>query len=393
MASIFEPQIPSREKGTGSATAANTIDKVLATPPDLGEVLALSRLNAMCEAVRRIYPPGAELTIASDGLLFNDIIGVSDEDTWAYGEALVAIIEEKGFAQNIKLARAMDLLGRHTGPVDKDTYLELASTCRNRLLAEYGRTEDEFRASMAVDDDTGRTVKGIKVFLRKDLEYTPMARALTSDEAYREYVETVAMAVMIRSEFFTDLIAARCPTAVRLSVHPSTGSAKLTIPLVEIGRGRGRKSGKGLPRTPWHSVVAVDATGKYSTPHAEDVRQTHTLVRHPRHGRPYYYRTNSPLWDDPTCWNGDEVVFEPVYPRGLLVYPRSSSSQKTLSDEQISKLRALARQYRGRVIVSGFTNAAAVLSAPAQNTDSDSSTSSALYQFMLLCVFVFIIYW
>ncbi|KAK8070576.1 Pyoverdine/dityrosine biosynthesis protein-domain-containing protein [Apiospora hydei] len=317
----------------------------------------------MCEAVRRIYAPGAKLTIASDGLLFNDIIGVSDEDAWAYGEALVDIIEEKGFAQNIKFARAMDLLGLHTGPVDKDTYLALASTCRNRLLAEYGRSEDEFRARMAVDDDTGRTLKGIKLFLRKDLKYTPMARALPSEEAYRDYVETGAMAVMIRSESFTDLIAARCPTAVRLSVHPSTGNAKLTVPLIEI---------------------LLD-------PHAEDVRQTHTLVRHPRDGRPYYYRKKSPLWDDPTCWNGDEVVFEPVYPHGLLVYPRISASQKTLSDKQTSQLRALARQYRGRVIVSGFTNAAAELSALAQNTDSGGSTSSALYQFMPLCVFVFII--
>jgi pyoverdine/dityrosine biosynthesis protein Dit1 len=49
----------------------NTVDKVDGRLPDLGEVLALSRLNAMCEDIRMIYPKGAELTVATDGLVFD----------------------------------------------------------------------------------------------------------------------------------------------------------------------------------------------------------------------------------------------------------------------------------------------------------------------------------
>jgi len=39
--------------------------------PDLGEELALARLNSLCKDIEQIYPKGAELTIATDGLVFD----------------------------------------------------------------------------------------------------------------------------------------------------------------------------------------------------------------------------------------------------------------------------------------------------------------------------------
>jgi pyoverdine/dityrosine biosynthesis protein Dit1 len=44
--------------------------KVLGTIPDRGEELAMLRLEDLCSAIQAIYPPGARLTIVSDGIVY-----------------------------------------------------------------------------------------------------------------------------------------------------------------------------------------------------------------------------------------------------------------------------------------------------------------------------------
>lgn len=53
------------------AKSINCVDKVLGTLPDLGEELALERLNDLCESIQRVYEPGAEVLIATDGACYN----------------------------------------------------------------------------------------------------------------------------------------------------------------------------------------------------------------------------------------------------------------------------------------------------------------------------------
>jgi hypothetical protein len=49
----------------------NARDKVLGVMPDLGEELALYHLNSLCENIGRVYEPGADVYISSDGLVYN----------------------------------------------------------------------------------------------------------------------------------------------------------------------------------------------------------------------------------------------------------------------------------------------------------------------------------
>lgn len=49
----------------------NSTTKVLGYLPDKSEEVALANLNGLCDAIKNIYPPGAELTIISDGLVYN----------------------------------------------------------------------------------------------------------------------------------------------------------------------------------------------------------------------------------------------------------------------------------------------------------------------------------
>ena len=51
----------------------NSTSKTLGKLPDKGEEIALAHLNGLCSAVGDVYPPGARLTIVSDGLVYNGL--------------------------------------------------------------------------------------------------------------------------------------------------------------------------------------------------------------------------------------------------------------------------------------------------------------------------------
>jgi hypothetical protein len=53
------------------AKSVNTEDKVLGSRPDLGEELALDRLNDLCTRISQVYEPGATVLIATDGVCYN----------------------------------------------------------------------------------------------------------------------------------------------------------------------------------------------------------------------------------------------------------------------------------------------------------------------------------
>ena len=53
--------------------SANKVDKVFGILPDKAEQLALERLHTMCLRIGDVYPPGAKLTVISDGLVYNGL--------------------------------------------------------------------------------------------------------------------------------------------------------------------------------------------------------------------------------------------------------------------------------------------------------------------------------
>ncbi len=330
--------------------SVNKVDKVTGILPDLGEELALYRLNQMCEDIKTVYPLGGQVFIATDGLVFDDVVGITDEDTWAYGEGLMEMIREHGL-ENIKLRRVMDILGYTEGKtLDKALYLSLVKQCREELLASYGRTEAEVRQMMKDDPDTLLTYCGFIRFLEADLRFSPITAATKacSGQQYRKTVKKVAIQMMIRAESFTKLLQAYCPDYVRLSIHPSNGSVKLSFPLVVTGDGN-------FPRSPWHSSLAVAVDGSYSTVHSKDVRETHDLVL--RDGRGYYLREKSYLWD----FEDPDVVLEPRFPNRMLIRPARAELHgvKALSAAQLDRLAALtAAHTAGPVEAVGFANAA-----------------------------------
>ncbi|KAI9784713.1 MAG: hypothetical protein M1835_003516 [Candelina submexicana] len=90
-------------------TSINRVDNVTRALPDLSEELALARLDNLCQNIRKVYQHSAEVNIATDGLAVNDLVGISDDDTWEYSVALMSMAASKGYT-SIKLVCVMDLL-------------------------------------------------------------------------------------------------------------------------------------------------------------------------------------------------------------------------------------------------------------------------------------------
>ncbi|GKT61457.1 pyoverdine/dityrosine biosynthesis protein [Colletotrichum tofieldiae] len=323
----------------------NRTDKVTGVLPDLGEDLALARLNDLCVEIGKVYTHGAEVHIATDGLVFNDVVGISDDETWEYGATLMDMAAQKGY-DGIKLLRVMDFLGltKEDEPLTREKYMELVDESRQTLEAQFGDPDKDVRAMIDTDNDTLMTYRGFIRFLETDLRNSPVAAHAKSGHKYRKVVKEVAMKMMMRAESFTKIILATCPDHVRLSIHPSSGAVKLSMPLLVE-----KHNPDGFPRTPWHSSIAVSLDGGYRSLHAKDVRDTHDLVM--RDGRPWCFREKSELFD-----LGEDVEIEHLYPTGIEVRPREDQEEDVKLDEATrQKLVKLAKLQPVRIV--GFENA------------------------------------
>ncbi|KAJ5664905.1 Pyoverdine biosynthesis [Penicillium maclennaniae] len=287
----------------------NSRDKVLGTMPDFGEELALAHLNGLCENIAQVYEPGAEVYISSDGLVYNDILGVPDETVWDYGENLRQMAIEKGL-RNIKFIRLFELLEHPWVKTDspeaaKAFYLAHASCLRRELRHLHGDPSFDADEAIKTDNDTCLTYRGYIKFLTKDLAHQEQTQSL-SKRARQNQIAQIARQMIVRGKMFAAAIKANRNDYVRLSIHESAGEKKLSVSLIPQLRG-------ALGFTPWHASVAVGVDGSYRTVHAEDVRYTHDLIY--KNGQPFYFREKSDLFN----WaeDGVSVKFEHLYPADL----------------------------------------------------------------------------
>ncbi|KAJ6155793.1 hypothetical protein N7470_006359 [Penicillium chermesinum] len=315
----------------------NSRDKVLGTLPDFGDELALAHLNGLCENIGQVYTPGADVYISSDGLVYNDILGVPDEVVWDYGEALRRMAVEKGL-HHVKFIRLFELLDHpwfqmNSPETAKAFYLAHASCLRRELMLIFG--DPTFNADEAIktDNDTCLTYRGYIKFLTKDLAHQELG-SQQSKRSRNAHIGQTARQMIIRGKAFAAAIRANRKDYVRLSIHESAGEKKLSVSLIPQARG-------ALGFTPWHASVAIGADGVYRTAHAEDVRDTHELIY--KNGQPYYYREKSEIFD----WKADglSVEFEHLYPCGVIIRPADDlQSRPSIRDIPMHKVHTLEEE-------------------------------------------------
>src|SRR5262249_50290654 len=67
--------------------------KTIGPLPDMAEEIALQYLQVACDELAELHAPGVRLTICSDGHVFSDLVGVTDDDVMQYGREIGATID------------------------------------------------------------------------------------------------------------------------------------------------------------------------------------------------------------------------------------------------------------------------------------------------------------
>jgi len=257
------------------------LTKVLGSAPDMAERQALKFLQHLSNRVKRIYDPGIQIILCSDGRVFSDVIGMRDEDVSVYQKELSQMIVDLG------------LTSISTFDLD-DLYPNLRfDEMRALLMARYGeplgvlkaaisrggKIHDDSLAFCEDDQEANRLYCGITRFLLEDATFPGQKK---SRAALQKECRTRAYEVIQRSKAWGELVEKKFPNAVRLSIHPqSCGAKKLGIRLIESS------NGKDQWMTPWHGV-AVDLGGRFVFLKKSQAEELGARLIH-QEGRPSHY--------------------------------------------------------------------------------------------------------
>jgi pyoverdine/dityrosine biosynthesis protein Dit1 len=219
------------------AKSPNT-QKVLGSLPDKAERLALEFLKSLCDEIKSLYSPGAHITICSDGRVFSDVVGVSDEDVTAYQAEVGTLANELG-------GGALSLFA-----LDQVISSPSFDEMRERLVSEYGDDVETIRSAIKASEREKILFNGIERFLFEDFLGV---RTDLSRNKVRQLAHETAYSVVQRSHAWSSLVEARFPEAIRLSIHPQPcHHTKLGIQLMDS---------KDNWITPWHAVAVQSESG------------------------------------------------------------------------------------------------------------------------------------
>lgn len=137
-------------------------------------------------------------------------------------------------------------------------------------------------------------------------------------------------------------LESKFPKIIRLSIHRSTGKAKLSVPLIP------QPNGYGL--MPWHSTLLVTAAGEYRTGYAKDFCQDQSKYEVVcKDGKPYFVREKHSDFEWPSY-----VEIHHGYKGKLFIKNNSTQEDKQrISQELKLKLANLAVRF-GSVELVGF---------------------------------------
>lgn len=221
---------------------------------DLAEEMALRHLQAVCDELATLHPPGVRLTICSDGRAFADLVEVGDADVDAYAADIAAGIDRDRLTA-LDCFRLEDAFS-HQGP----------ASLRDRLCAGWARPRAE--VAQEIREHPGRRMlfNGIHRFVSEDRAALHPGESRTRA---KRVGHDVALEVIRRSDAWSRLLAACFPDALRLSIHPQDPHAG------KIGILLGAADDAWL--TPWHAVALSDADG---------IRLVHRAAAERRGARP-----------------------------------------------------------------------------------------------------------
>lgn len=209
--------------------------KTLSALPDLAEKHALHNLNSLCEEIGAVYPPGAYITICSDGRVFADLVHIPDQDVSDYGNYL------QEYANRVHPEKFSFFNLDQVYPEVRDY-----TTLREELLIQYGESIYQLRRRCRTEEEAKAMYLGITRFIVEDYSGLDMFKS-ESRTTLQKLAKSVAYRVIQRSNAWTRLLEQHFAGAVRLSIHPQFRvSKKIGITLAESD---------DCWLTPWHGVA------------------------------------------------------------------------------------------------------------------------------------------
>lgn len=239
--------------------------KVLGPLPDMAEELALRHLEQVCNEIRELYPPGARITICSDGRVFSDLVGVSDEDVTAYGQEIDDLRKRIG-ASSLDVFHMEDLFE-----------ISDHATMREQLRLYYADTLEAIQERVHTYEHHQTLFNGIQRFLFEDRVAIETEKSRTQ---VRNECKQRTYQVIQRSDAWGRLLSDCFPASLRLSIHPQNPHSE------KIGILLGDADDTWL--TPWHGVAIRD-NGKFRLTRRHDAESLGaSLVM--ALGRPSYFQ-------------------------------------------------------------------------------------------------------
>jgi pyoverdine/dityrosine biosynthesis protein Dit1/AcrR family transcriptional regulator len=235
--------------------------KVLGRLPDMAEELGLRFLDQVCDEIRQLYPSGARITICSDGRVFSDLVGVTDQDVTDYGLEMENLRHRIG-STSLDWFKMEDLFETREH-----------SVMREQLVHHYAEPLTAIRRRVSQYDQHRLLFNGIQRFLFEDRIAMDTDKSRTR---VRNECKENTYLVLQRSDAWSRLLNDCFPAALRLSIHPQSPHAE------KIGIRLGAASDAWI--TPWHGV-AVERAGKFQLMRRSEAEELGAQVVN-RFGRP-----------------------------------------------------------------------------------------------------------
>jgi pyoverdine/dityrosine biosynthesis protein Dit1 len=244
--------------------SANTRNKVIGTLPDLGEELSLKNFGQFNDAIKKIYPPGVNISIVSDGFIFSDLLGISDTTVEDYEQRSIDLAK-------VAPIRWYDLRDFYGGQGH-------LANMRAKVVEQFGITPVELERRILMEPDVNYLYRGMSIFMEEELA----VKEFPSRNQLHKAAKLLTREMMLRNEAYSALIAHEFKDSVRLSMHNSINNGKkYSFQLIRSPK---------ATRSPWHSVVYVNPDGVYETLHRKDaVAAGYHLVY--KDGQPYNFES------------------------------------------------------------------------------------------------------
>lgn len=241
----------------------NDRDKVLGKLPDMAEQVAFENFANFDHLIRQVYPPGVNMTIVSDGYIFNDILAIEDRTVEEYEEMVKDM-------SRIAPMTWFDM----THFYDRR---QAKSITREKIVNQFGISPEELQRRILMDADVNYLYRGMSIFMEEELAI----QSFPSRNQLHKAAKILTREMMLRNEAYSGLVKKEFGNHIRLSMHSSVNNgAKYSFQLIPSTNAK---------HSPWHCALVL-ANGQYITMHRKDAELAgYELIQ--KDGRPYNFVT------------------------------------------------------------------------------------------------------